>query len=821
MQLEFRQANARSQAPQLALRKGVHALGVALSLALVAMPSMAWSQEAPDNPFGGLFGQLQNAVTGAPTASSPSDRPSLPPSDSQTSERPLTSSADEALSRRGTVSFRDAEWDEVILVLSEEWKVNIVAGSQITGKVSGAFENETLREILDSILLANGFQFRQVGNNLVLLPSGETETGRSNFVVEVVDVPQDNLSELDELIEALKTQMSSEGKLLPVKASGKLTIHDTPQRIAAVKELLRMLVGQTEQAYVSTQAPGAVQDATQLPSSNGTDWLPNASQPGTLELRPQYMSAIDMREALASVVGGDENLAIVEQENVIVIFGDAEAQRKARLLVQQLDRPRPQVRITGYIYDVDLGEVEKLGVDFNQQMMTQAVDANGVPRNLALGQGGLLVPNPPNNASTIVTGLAEDAAAATTGVAAGAAAGAAGAGAGATGGQFMFRTLSNQFELNALVQALQETKGSRLLADPHVTVVDRHTASLDIVTKIPVQALTQTQQGGNIGTTSFEEAGIKLQVTPRIASDGTIEMEVVPEFSTLTGFQNGNPVIDTRKATTVVRVMHGQPLVIGGLRSKTTVETVRGIPGLMDVKYLGALFRMHDTDVRESELLVFIMPEIVGYSGGLEREMHALEVERSQLSCIQTAVDGPFTPDCKDKHCPHHYPRARIHNGMIDNGLIGGHDPVFINPMPPAMYELYQPTGPIHYQPANTHKPLLNSYPVAKPESLPRPAASQPGPAASQPARVPQPTSQPVGRDAGEVSEAWLQDISSRQTRGIQRPSLSTIEPIPHTPPSVSAPVRATPVSTGGELPKDRSSRRVPARAAGYRRPSR
>ncbi|MEZ6081119.1 MAG: hypothetical protein R3C56_37280 [Pirellulaceae bacterium] len=60
------------------------------------------------------------------------------------------------------------------------------------------------------------------------------------------------------------------------------------------------------------------------------------------------------------------------------------------------------------------------------------------------------------------------------------------------------------------------------------------------------------------------------------------------------------------------------------------VETVKGIPGLMKVKYLGALFRMHDTDVRESELLVFIMPEIIGYQGGLDREMHALCVTQQE-----------------------------------------------------------------------------------------------------------------------------------------------------------------------------------------------
>ena len=144
--------------------------------------------------------------------------------------------------------------------------------------------------------------------------------------------------------------------------------------------------------------------------------------------------------------------------------------------------------------------------------------------------------------------------------------------------------------------------------------------------------------------------------------------------------------------------------MIGGLRSKTTVETVKGIPGLMNVKYLGALFRTHETDVRESELLVFIMPEIVGYQGGLDREMQALCVAQHQLSRISPAVDGPCSPDCRDKHCPHHYPRPRPHNGMQDDGLVGAqaygligiHDAEFGTPglpSPPAT-QLPLPTTP-------------------------------------------------------------------------------------------------------------------------------
>lgn len=586
------------------------------------------------------------------------------PTGVDTATQSLQSSA--ALAARGTVVFRETPLAEVILILAEQWHVNIVAGSQINGQVNGTFKNESLQSILDSILLPNSMQYRQIGNSLVVLPSSDAGNNRSNFRVEVLDVPARDPSEMDELISALRLQMSPDGQLVPITASGKLTLLDTPERIEAVKSLLAQ-IAPTGQTFVSTNQSGPPQS---LASSIGQVGSPIT----TRELRPQFILAQDLLKPMEMVVlGGGGQVAVVEQENFLVILGNASVHENAALLLQQLDKPRPQVRITGYIYDVNLSELEKLGIDWGQKFMSTGIDANGVPNNMTYGGTGLLTPAAMNQSANTLSGVTTGAAGGL-GAAAGGTTGTAALVAAPPGGQFLVRTLSSGYELQALIQAVEQTKGSRLLADPHVTVVDRHLASLKVVTQVPIQQLTQTQQGGSIGSTAFKEAGIMLDVTPRIANDGTIEMEVAPTYSTVSGYSNGNPIIDTRTATSVVRVNHGQALMIGGLRSKTTVETVKGIPGLMNVKYLGALFRMHDTDIRESELLVFIMPEIIGYQGGLEREMQALCVTQQQLSGISTATEGPCSPDCRDKHCPQHYPRPRTHNGMQDDGLVGTYE---------------------------------------------------------------------------------------------------------------------------------------------------
>ncbi|MEZ6081117.1 MAG: hypothetical protein R3C56_37270 [Pirellulaceae bacterium] len=116
---------------------------------------------------------------------------------------------------------------------------------------------------------------------------------------------------------------------------------------------------------------------------------------------------------------------------------------------------------------------------------SSGIDANGVPNNMTYGGSGLLTPSAMNQPANTLSGVTTGAASSAVGRATGGATGAAAVVSAPPGGQFQFARLSSGYELQALVQALEQTKGSRLLADPHVTVVDRHMASLKVVTQVP------------------------------------------------------------------------------------------------------------------------------------------------------------------------------------------------------------------------------------------------------------------------------------------------------------------------------------------------
>jgi general secretion pathway protein D len=346
-------------------------------------------------------------------------------------------------------------------------------------------------------------------------------------------------------------------------------------------------------------------------------------QPSVLDaaqFKPQYAQATEMKEAVQAVLSPAGKVAVMPAENRLIVADSPFNLSLAARVVQQLDVPRAQVRITALIYDLSLQDLEQLGVNWNHAVKLRQ-DAAGDPQSVFSG-------------ATLLESIPA---------------------AGSPSGAMTLMNLSRHVDLTAVVQALSQAHNSQLLADPNVTVVENEPATISIVTEIPYQQLTQTQQGGNIGTTAFREAGVKLEVVPQIAEDGTIQMTVTPSFSRLTGYTPGDqpqPIIDRREAQTTVRVANGQTLVIGGLRQRQEITEQNGIPFLKDIKYVGALFRSKNTTVRESELVVFIRPEIVSCFACLRpREGAANQWIEHSLDTIPPAPTPsiPIAPSCVEE----------------------------------------------------------------------------------------------------------------------------------------------------------------------------
>lgn len=554
---------------------------------------------------------------------------------SVTGEEAVLRSAERQLNERGSLTLREVTLSQALFTISETWKVNLLFGNSIEGNVNGVFRDATLREVLDSVLLANGYGYRPKGQSLIIMSL--EELGDSNAMLETISVPLTG-PVTEDIIKAAELMLSPQGKLQPVVSLGKVMIRDFPENTRRIQALFQSAQQSNLMPHAGQASPPTASDTIRI--LNPQPPLPPVADRTVIYLTPRHTQASTLQEPLQSFLSEATKVVAIATENRLVIVGSREELALAERIFIELDRPREQVRITALIYDVNIEELERLGVNWTHNVKA-GINSAGVARQTL---GGKFGPFPDPAASAFTIGDAVDAAASSS-----------------TIGAARLTTLNRYLDLDAIVSALDSTDGARLLADPSVTVLDREEASIKIVTEIPIQQLTQTSEGGSIGTTSFREAGVTLTVTPQIGGDGTITMAVTPTFSVLTGFSEGQPIIDSREASTKVRVADRQTLVIGGLRQRSENENVSGIPGVMKWKHFGKLFRSHSSTIQESELIVFLRPEITTPTSlGTPRQAAALCVTQERLARTNWPTTLPVVPNCNDPHCPYHNPRSRF-----------------------------------------------------------------------------------------------------------------------------------------------------------------
>lgn len=605
--------------------------------------------------------------------------------------------APKALERRGDLTLREATLESALFTISELWGINIVAGD-VNGSVNGVFKDAPLREILDSILISNGYGYRPVGGSLVV--SKLEQLGQINpfFISETIPV---GAGKVEEVMEAARLMSTPQGQVRALPSARALLVVDFPDRVEKIRELV-----------------GQIDAATRRLASAG----PTGVGPRQLEVayfRTHYISALQAGTAIDVVLSVDGRVASVEDDDRLLVVDYPEHVRMIEAVLARLDRPRPQVNIKSLIYDISLSDLEQIGINWDA-LSSGVVDANGSPSS---GNGALV--------SSVTQAPFE---------------------AGASGGSFTFFSMHNDFNIQAVILALQQAEDSRLLADPNVTVMDNESAAIESISEIPFQQLTQTTGGGNIGTTAFKEVGIKLDVVPKISRDGSIDMTVVPEFSRLAGFtpNDNQPIVETRRATTRVRVQNGQTLMIAGLRQRSDVGDFDGVPLLKDIRFVGHLFRSRDTQITESELVVFITPEVVGYSDPLgQRERLASDTVGCRLDYI------PAAEGCPD--CGVNGPCDCGPQGAVETTLAPGEVVV-----PQPVHESPQLNSPGYDEPANEITPI--------PAELPTPQASRPS--QSSGLNHPKLAQLRIRRLPGTQTEGPVVQVASRpaSTAGIAKP---------------------------------------------------
>lgn len=182
--------------------------------------------------------------------------------------------------------------------------------------------------------------------------------------------------------------------------------------------------------------------------------------------------------------------------------------------------------------------------------------------------------------------------------------------------------------VSATLRAMERAGVIRTLAEPNLTAISGETANFMAGGEFPIPAgFTCDPTTRNCQTQiQFKKFGVGLNFTPVVLSEGRISLKVLTEVSELSNdnaltltqaissSQTTNltiPSIKTRRADTTVEIPSGGSLAMAGMIQEQTKQQLNGMPGLMNLPVLGALFKSRDYVNRQTELVVLVTPYIV------------------------------------------------------------------------------------------------------------------------------------------------------------------------------------------------------------------
>ncbi len=178
-----------------------------------------------------------------------------------------------------------------------------------------------------------------------------------------------------------------------------------------------------------------------------------------------------------------------------------------------------------------------------------------------------------------------------------------------------FLSLPNQ-NLSAIIKAMEADNYLKVLAKPNLTAINGAEASFLAGGEFPVPIVSGSG-GMQSVSIEFKEYGIRLRFTPTVLDTDLVNLHVAAEVSSL-DFDNGVtlsgfdiPSLISRKTETVVELEREEYLIISGLLSNETSESISKVPFLGSIPILGKLFTSTRFQNKETELYILVTPRVI------------------------------------------------------------------------------------------------------------------------------------------------------------------------------------------------------------------
>jgi general secretion pathway protein D len=174
---------------------------------------------------------------------------------------------------------------------------------------------------------------------------------------------------------------------------------------------------------------------------------------------------------------------------------------------------------------------------------------------------------------------------------------------------------------SAVVQFLETDSTTRLMAKPQLRGAEGTKLTLNLGEDIPVVSTTFVPLGGGgAGTSpltsfSYRSVGVNVEMTPRVTYEGDILLELMVESSSLGPNVDvagtSAPSFPSRKVATKLRLRDGESNLLAGLLREDERKAISGLPGLIHVPGLRALFGGNVNEIGQTDIVMLLTPRII------------------------------------------------------------------------------------------------------------------------------------------------------------------------------------------------------------------
>lgn len=276
-----------------------------------------------------------------------------------------------------------------------------------------------------------------------------------------------------------------------------------------------------------------------------------------------------------------------ESRNSLVITASPSEFRRVKEVLARIDVRAAQILLEATIAEITLSNDLKFGVRWYLNKGGQNPSFNS-----PLGTGASTLPALPLALPTAATG---------------------------------FQYIMNMANLQVVLNALSAVTDVNVVSSPSLMVQENKRAQLQIGDQVPITTQEQQAIAGStapiINSVTMRDTGVILGITPWLADDGRVVLDIEQEVSdavATTTSKIDSPTIQQRRVKTTVTVNNGETIVLAGFMQDRATRSRDQVPLIGNVPLLGNAFKNKSDEVKRTELLISITPQVVRDSRSLD-----------------------------------------------------------------------------------------------------------------------------------------------------------------------------------------------------------